>query len=616
MDKENKPELPQEDGWLDEILKAPELGEELGMDTQAVEAAGLTDPADMQVERIIQEVQLEEALEEVLAEAPAVLPEELLPEELEETMVLPEIPAAESRDNWLETVLAVPELGAELGADEQAVDAAGLLHPVDAQVEQIIQELKEQTPAEITEATMVMPQVWDTEPVPQEEEPAQEPREFFQDEEFTRTFGDGQMLSEVFEEEAPAEEPPLDVPAFFETEPEEIETEPKKEKPVKKRRPHRKKGYGLLGIPHILATLIWLAIAVTIGVTLGRLIWVCASDVLAFGRESQKVSITIEESDDMEAIAAKLQAGGLIKYPQIFLVYADITDAREEIEAGTYELDTIYDYNALVNFMSASSAYRDVVTVLIPEGYTCAQIFKLLEEKGVCTAAKLEEYAANGELADYWFLEGVPRGDKYCLEGYLFPDTYDFYVGDDPGRVLTKLLGDGVGGFKVRFTDVMREKLDALNTRLAAMMKKNGYDQTYIDQHKVTAREVVIVASMIEKETSGSQESFTIASVIYNRLTNQKEYPYLNIDATLIYALGEHTDKLTDADKKVDSPYNTYTNKGLIPGPISNPGTSSLNAALDPDDTGYYFYVYDPSQGFHIFAKTYKEHQKNVDKVG
>ncbi len=539
-------------------------------------------------------------------------------------------PEISQEDNWLDEILSSPELGQELDVDEQAVSAAGLLHPADAELEQIIQETKlEQLVEELEAENHAQPEP-EVEPAgagdpqtPEEESPAvesfdipveeEQPRQYFQDEEFRMTFGDGETLSEVFEEQKPEDE----LPISFEPETDETKTEPEKEeKPLKKGRPRRKKGYGLLGIPHIFATVIWLAIAVTIGVSLGKLIWVCASDVLAFGRESRKISVTIAETDDMDAIAAKLKEAGLIRYPQLFLVYANITDAREEIDPGTYELDTIYDYNALVNFMSNSSSYRDVVSVMIPEGYTCAQIFALLEEKGVCTAAELEEYAANGDLGDYWFLEGVERGSKYCLEGYLFPDTYDFYVGDEPGRVIGKLLGDGVGGFNVRFNDVMQEKLNTLNQRIADKMKKNGYDQSYIDAHRITVREVVIIASMIEKETSGSKESFTIASVIYNRLANQREYPYLNIDAALIYALGGHVDKLTEADKQVDSPYNTYTHKGLIPGPISNPGTSSLNAALDPDETDYYFYVYDPSIYAHHFSETYQEHTNYIASMG
>jgi UPF0755 protein len=127
---------------------------------------------------------------------------------------------------------------------------------------------------------------------------------------------------------------------------------------------------------------------------------------------------------------------------------------------------------------------------------------------------------------------------------------------------------------------------------------------------------------MIEKETSDNAESYEISSVIYNRLTNPANYPYLNIDATLIYALGGNIDPetgktkpLTYDDLLMEHPYNTYKVKGLIPGPISNPGSNSLNAALDPSVTDYYFYVYNPNTSQHMFAKTPAEHDKNVNYV-
>ena len=401
--------------------------------------------------------------------------------------------------------------------------------------------------------------------------------EEFKDEEFRAAFGEGDDLQRVFsdspyvppeekpEEEAPAEELPQE------------EAPQNEEVSMRKGRPKRKKGYGLLGIPHILATVVWLAIIVAIGVSLGRLAWICAADVLAFGREEQLVVVSIEDSDTLDDIALKLQDAGLIKYPELFKLYGVLTSAREDISSGTFTLNTIYDYNALVDSMTYYSSSREVVSVMIPEGYSCAQMFALLEEKGVCKAAELEEYAANGELDDYWFLEGVERGDKYCLEGYLFPDTYDFYVGDDAERVLEKLLDD----FDYRFSEDLIAAIDTLNETLAAKYRSHGYGEEYIEEHKMTVREVVIVASLIEKETAGNDESFTISSVIYNRLTNQAEWPYLNIDAALLYALG-HKDVLTTEDLQVDSPYNTYTHTGLVPGPITNPGMNSLKAALQP----------------------------------
>ena len=343
--------------------------------------------------------------------------------------------------------------------------------------------------------------------------------------------------------------------------------------------------------------------------------------MLAFGREESLHTITITDSDNIETIAAKLKSAGLIRYSGLFELYADVAVDDGEIVPGTYTLSTLYDYHALVKSMNSYSSARETVEVLIPEGYTCAQIFALLEEKGVCSVADLEEYAANGELKDYWFLEGVERGTPYCLEGFLFPDTYEFYVGDSAGRVLGKLLCDKVGGFEVRFTELMEEKLVTLNERLSAMMKKNGFDQAYIDEHQMTIYDVVIVASMIERESTGA-DAYDISSVIYNRLTNAKKYPYLGIDATILYALGGNIDPetgkvkpLTKADLEMDHPYNSYIKPGLIPGPIANPGTNSLLAALDPNDTNYYYYVYNHVAGEHLFSKNEKEHNKNVEYV-
>ena len=386
---------------------------------------------------------------------------------------------------------------------------------------------------------------------------------------------------------------------------------PRKEHPVRKGRPKPKKGVGMLGLPHLFATLIWLLIIVAIGTTLGRLLWVCAADVLAFGREDKDVTISITVDDTMESIAQKLKSAGLIRYPELFLLYADLTDVEEEgkITTGTFTLNTVYDYHALVRHMSPRSGSRAVVEdVLIPEGYNCHQIFALLEEKGVCKAADLEKWAAEGQLSDYWFLEGIERGHMYCLEGFLFPDTYDFYENSTPRAALEKMLD----GFEYRFSEEMRNKIPTLNEHLSAMMRGNGFDEAFIAENQFDIRDVVNVASLIEKETANDQESYTIASVIYNRLFNWGNNPrYLNIDATIVYALGGKND-LTSEDMAVDSPYNTYTNTGMTPGPIANPGLASMTAALDPETTAYYYYVLDPENGIHLFSKTLAEHDKKI----
>ena len=451
------------------------------------------------------------------------------------------------------------------------------------------------------------------EPVPvQKTEPAPEP-EIFKDDEFRAAFGEGEELSQVFSDEP--------IPAPQPEEPQAEPEEPAQEKPMEKGRPKKKNVYGLFGIPHLFAAAIWMIIIVAIGVSIGRMVWLISADVLGFSREPVTMTFTIDEGDDIDTIASKLHRAGLIDYEGLFKMYCNITDAQEKIVPGTYtvndptdedDLNIVYDYMALVSLMSPHSSGLNVVEDLrIPEGYTCAQIFQLLEEKNVCSAADLEAYAANGELDEHWFLEGVQRGDKYCLEGYLFPDTYDFYENDDPRRVLEKMLD----AFDYYFTDNMRQQLTELNDRLAAMMKESGYDKNYISSHIYTVREIVIIASMIEKETANNLESFTVSSVIYNRLTNAAKYPYLNIDATIVYALGGKVD-LTEEDLKIDHPYNTYKNIGLTPGPISNPSFNSLAAALDPEDTNFHYYAYDPNTEEHHFSETYEEHLRFLASLG
>lgn len=405
--------------------------------------------------------------------------------------------------------------------------------------------------------------------------------------------------AQAAEEEAPA---PQEPEVYVDTLPE------KRTRPVRKGRPKRKKGYGFLGIPHILATLVWLAIILAIGVSLGRMMWLCASDVLAFGRGDREVTITVTAEDSIEEIAEKLHNVGLIRYPGLFKLYADIAVDDGEIAPGTFTLNTMYDYHAIVNGMNSHSSFRNVIeNVVIPEGYNCRQIFALLEEKGVCSTEDLEAYAANGEFRNFWFLEGIERGDKYCLEGFLFPDTYEFYAHSTPREALGKMLTN----FEARFTQELIDQLPELNSRLATLMRSKGCSEEFIEANRIDVYKLLIVASLVEEETANSTESPLIASVIYNRYTSKAEWErYLGIDAAIIYALGQHKEALTAEDLAIDSPYNTYKNAGLVPTPISNPGLDSITAALDFADSSYYYYILNPATGTHQFSRTLEEHEK------
>jgi UPF0755 protein len=339
------------------------------------------------------------------------------------------------------------------------------------------------------------------------------------------------------------------------------------------------------------------------------MLWVCAADVLAFGRESKQVTVTITSRDTIADIAEKLHEAELIRYPELFKLYASLAVDDGDILPGTFQMDTLYDYHALVVQMGPKSSTREVVEdLLIPEGLNCRQIFELLEQHNVCTVAELEEYAASGEFSEFWFLDGVERGDKYCLEGFLFPDTYDFYMGSTPREALGKMLL----GFEARVNqEETMSALSTLNERLSTMMRSKGCSAEHIAEHQLDLRDLLTVASLIEEETASSKESPTIASVIYNRLTEDQMYErYLNIDAAIIYATGDSA----NIDTSIDHPYNTYKYAGLTPGPISNPGMDSIHAALDFENTEYYYYVLNPETGTHQFSKTLQEHEQWVEK--
>lgn len=373
-----------------------------------------------------------------------------------------------------------------------------------------------------------------------------------------------------------------------------------------RRKKIKRKGTGLLGIPHFISSMIIVALVIIVGVTLARILWLWADDVLALTKEDRPVTVKISDSDTMEDITNKLAEADLIRYPGLFNMYCDITGAREKISAGEFQLNEMLDYMALVNSMSSYSSTRTEVSVMIPEGYECRQIFELLEKNGVCTVEELETAAKTVDINDYWFLEGLTEEDRdnpYCLEGFLFPDTYNFYMADDSERVLRKFLRN----FDNRFDDDMVEAIDTLNEMMQQKLSSYGYGEEYIQEQRLDVMDVVNIAAMIERETAGSGESATIASVICNRLCNPN-YPYLNIDATIQYALGDRKATLTYEDLEIDSPYNTYLYPGLPVGPISNPGLNSLRAALNPADTDYYFYALDVD-GMHHFSRNKEEHE-------
>lgn len=361
--------------------------------------------------------------------------------------------------------------------------------------------------------------------------------------------------------------------------------------------PVRKKGKSL---KH---TVIYMLVVLGLSLLLAVVMWFAADDILALTKPDNVITITVSEDDTLDDVAQNLKDHGLVKYKFLFVLYGKFSNAADKFSAGTFELNQQFDYHALVNGLAASSETRKTVTLTFPEGYSSDQIFEMLADNDVCTLEELENTAANYQF-DFDFLQSVDYAESNRLEGFLFPDTYDFYVDDDPVRVINKMLLN----FDNKFTDAMKADIETLNESIRTRMENEGsFTEEEITNAMMDVRKILTVASLIEKEAGNDQERSLISSVIYNRL-NTRVHELLQIDATVEYALGEHKTELTANDLAVENPYNTYKNKGLPPGPIANPGLSSIMAAIHPDETDYYFYALNGNGG-HTFFETYMDQQ-------
>lgn len=346
---------------------------------------------------------------------------------------------------------------------------------------------------------------------------------------------------------------------------------------------------------------------ICLSIILACFLWMAASDVLALNKDDYTVEIVLPDAAfydkevdvkddegnvtgtktvqaaDINMVSGILRDYGLINYKWLFKLYSSFSDADLQIDPGTYELSTSYDYRALVKKMQVGSDSQLQTLVMLPEGYTMDQIFIKLEENGVCSREDLYEAAASAEYS-YAFLEGVGTGDAGRLEGFLFPDTYYFYQGMQASSAINKFLS-------------------TLHYKITAEM----WDQAA--SMGLTFREVMTVASMIEKEAANDEERAKIASVIYNRLNKGM---LLQIDATVnyAYALAGEPDVELSVEKiqAMDSPYNTYLYTGLPAGPICNPGLASIQAALDPAATDYLYYALDTATMTHKFFIFQDEH--------
>ena len=291
--------------------------------------------------------------------------------------------------------------------------------------------------------------------------------------------------------------------------------------------------------------------------------------------------VTVKEGATTDDIAEALKDAGVIKSTTRYKICSKIWRYDGNYKAGVYSVSPSMSCSDIAKIVVSGKA--NVHTITIPEGYTIKQTAEALDKAGMCDKDAFLKAARNSSFKEFDFLDDAQSGKNH-LEGYLFPSTYQIAVGASPEQIITTMLDQ----FDQEFT--AKDK---------ARAKKLGYSEN----------DIIIIASIIEREAQTDDDRAKIASVIYNRLDKGMK---LQMCSTVQYVLGKNKPILSIADTQKKSPYNTYLHKGLPKGPICSPGKKSIQAALYPDHTDYlYFVVSEKLDGSHNFSKTEAQFEKD-----
>ncbi len=341
--------------------------------------------------------------------------------------------------------------------------------------------------------------------------------------------------------------------------------------------------------------LIYIAAVFVVAIFLSIIIIRVGNDVFALVKSDEAIDITIPEDASLADIGNILHENSIISFPGIFTMYGNLKKDTEGFIPGDYTVSPAMSYDKL----RAAFKPQPVVGtswITIPEGYTVDEIISLMVSYGIGDRETYIDVINNYDF-DYWFVKEIPENDgrHYRLEGYLFPDTYEFYNSSSEVTVINKLLAR----FDDVFADAYREKAKELG---------------------MTVDEIITIASLIEKEAGNAADYRYVSSVFHNRLNAPDRFPKLESDATTVYALQLANDGVrpenisADEIRNFDSPYNSYKYSGLIPGAIANPSASAIRYALYPTESNFYFFVAGVGGVTH-FASTQAEHDQNIAMV-
>lgn len=365
---------------------------------------------------------------------------------------------------------------------------------------------------------------------------------------------------------------------------------PQAKKAEKRERKYAGSDEGGNTVVSVIKAVIYIIFILVVSVFLSIAVIAVANDIYAFVKSDEVVEVTIPEYATLDEVSEILYMNDIIKYPTIFKLYAVAEHDNGEFLAGTYSVKPMMNYDDLLAEFKEKPV-SGTATITIPEGYSTDEIISLMVANGIGTREGYVDVIQNYDF-DYWFIDELEASGRtgsrlYRLDGYLFPDTYEFYKNSSEVTVINKLLKR----FNQIFTREYRDQCAAL-----------GYS---VDQ-------MITLASMIEKEAASPSEFFWVSSVFHNRLNNPWAFPRMESDATVLYIIahdkGERPKTVTPEDLQYQTPYNTYMYEGLPPGPIANPSASALLAALSPVSSDYYYFYYMSSLGRTVYSATKTEH--------
>ncbi|WP_342544493.1 endolytic transglycosylase MltG [Lysinibacillus sp. FSL K6-4013] len=308
---------------------------------------------------------------------------------------------------------------------------------------------------------------------------------------------------------------------------------------------------------------------------------------------TKTIAVEVPIGSSLSSISTLLEKKGVIKDARVFKYYAKFKN-ESQFQAGNYDLTQAMTFDELIESLKTGKVYRKpVFTMTVPEGLTLEQIGKVIEKKTPYTQKEFMDLVTSDTfvqqmMANYPELvtEAVLADNiRYDLEGYLYPATYSYYEEKPSLQAIVEEMVAAMNNVVKNYSDVLAEK-------------------------QMSVHQLLTFASLLEEEATAQTDRETIASVFYNRIN---EGMPLQTDPTVLYALGDHKDRVLYEDLEVDNAYNTYKNKGLPPGPIAGAGKTSIEASLNPSQTDYFYFLAD-KEGVNHFSKTYDEHLQKVEK--